>query len=819
MTLKRPIQYLIRIAGAFVSLLLLIYLGLVAYVQLNRTSILEKAKTALRERLGGDAHIGKLDLSFFRHFPNITARLSDVYLRDSSWAQHHHDLLKVTDAYISCNLFRSLFSWRVQVGEIDLEHGQIYFFTDSTGHSNTYMLKDQKARKEGTRPTNPPDIGLIDIRWVNEKQDKHKIFDLDVRQLYCHIDQDDRLLHLHVNTSAIVVNNFSFNTDKGSFLKARKLSGNFLVDYNTASKIIQFNEVGVAIDGHPFVFSGRFFPSVNPDPFFLKITTDNIVFRNVTALLTPNLQQKVDVYDINKPVSIHAQLDAGAADDPTPQIHVWVDLDNGEVLTPAGRFTVASFKGSFTNEAQRGQKRGDENSSLRFLGFSGQLQGLPLRADTITIMNLKFPRLDCDMHSRLGLERLNEITGSQTLQFTGGTGDMNLHYRGPLSENDTAGTVVNGRIDLDSAALIYLPYNFKLTNGKGRLAFKDQDVLIEQCSFRVGTTPIMVKGVAKNLVALLDRNSENVGVDLNLTTAHLDLQDLKALAGRARAGEPIRSNKTLFGESFSRIDHLLKEGAIHVGIEAGDLRYQKFTGAHARADLVFDDHEIKVNRLTIEQGGGAIDLQAKLSRKGMGENSPLWLETHLSQVDLPKLFVAFNDFGQDAVTSKNLKGRLSANIRLAGALTGNAKMVANSLKGAIDFTIQGGQLVNFEPMEKIKSSVLKNKDMSEIKFAELKNHFDLDSTTFNFQRMEIRSTAFTLYAEGVYDLRTGPDMSLQVPFSNLSKNQHKDIPPDSRGNDSKAGLSVRFRARRGDDGKLKITWDPFKKALKKVKHS
>ena len=84
--------------------------------------------------------------------------------------------------------------------------------------------------------------------------------------------------------------------------------------------------------------------------------------------------------------------------------------------------------------------------------------------------------------------------------------------------------------------------------------------------------------------------------------------------------------------------------------------------------------------------------------------------------------------------------------------------------------------------------------------------------------MEIRSTAFALYAEGIYDLKTGADMSLQIPLSNLSKKQDQDIPPDSRGNDSKAGLSVRLRAKTGSDGKVKITWDPFKKALKKVKN-
>jgi len=296
MILKRPIRYLIRIAGTLLCLLLLAWLGLAAYVMLNKATLLEKAKIAFRDRLGVEVRIGKLDVSFFRHFPNITARLSDVSLRDSAWQQHHHDLLKAADVFVSCNLFKSIFTRRVQVGEIDLEHGQVYFYTDTTGYSNTYLLRDRKPDTSG-KSADPPDIGLSDIRWVMERQDKHKIFDLGIDRLKCGIGKDNRLLRLDINTS-IRVNSLTFNTEKGSFVKGRRLSGRFLVEYNTGSKIIQFNGVKLMVDDHAFLFTGRFFPSVSPDPFFLKIEAENILYKQATALLTPNIQQKLDQYDI-----------------------------------------------------------------------------------------------------------------------------------------------------------------------------------------------------------------------------------------------------------------------------------------------------------------------------------------------------------------------------------------------------------------------------------------------------------------------------------------------------------------------------------------
>jgi hypothetical protein len=802
-------------------LLLLGWLGLMGYVTLNRTTLLERMRTELRKRVGNAVQVGSLDISFFRHFPDVTIRLSAVSIRDSAWHQHHHDLLKIAGADVELNVFKSLLKRQVQLGKVGLDHGQVYFYTDSTGYSNTSILKDLmrgggSAGRDG-QSSDLPEIGLSNIRWVMERQDKHKLFDLDVRRLSCSIGADDRQLQLDIGTD-IRVNSFSFNTEKGSFIRDKELTGHFTVQYSTASKIVQFKGATIKIDGHPFVFSGRFFPTVNPDPFFLTIETHDILFHQASALLTPNITQKVDQYDIDKPVTIFAQLDAGAADQQTPQVQVHLDLDNGNVLTPAGRWTAVSFKGSFINEWVHGQPRGDENSGIRVVAFSGALQNFPLRGDTVVFTNLTHPLLSCDLHSRFDLTKLNELTGSETIQFTNGTGTMDLVYKGPLSENDTTGTTVNGHLDLDSASITYLPDQFSLTGGHGRLLFKDQDLLIDPFSVQAGKSTIAVKGIARNLVALLDRNEENVSIGLNLSTPRLQLEDLVALVGRSQTTKKKPTTNSAFGEAFARVDHFLKEGAIRVGLEAANMSYQQFTGAHAKADILFDDHQIRLNKLTVQQAGGSLQMQATLKRLPEDGANPLTLRSRLDGVDLPGTFAAFDNFGQDAVSGKNLKGKLTADISLDGELTDKARLVPNSLKGTINFDITDGQLVNFEPMEKLREKVLKNKDLSLIRFADLNAQLDIDSTTVTMHRMEIRSTAFSLFAEGTYDLKKGPDMSLQIPLSNLSNDKDQSIPPESRGNDSKAGLSVRLRARRGEDGKLKISWDPFKKALKKARH-
>jgi hypothetical protein len=621
-----------------------------------------------------------------------------------------------------------------------------------------------------------------------DKQDRHKFFDLEFHRLECGIDEDDRAWTIDTRVDALV-KSFAFNVEKGSFIKDKRLTGRFTLVYNPGSKIVQFDKAPLRIDNHPFTLTGRFFPDVKPDPFVLHIHTTNIPYRQATALLTPLIQQKLDLYEVDKPVTIDATLDAGSADDPTPQITVQMNHE----------------------------KRQDENSAIRLMAFRGNFLNIPVQSDSVVITDLKNPVMHCNIHASFGLDRLNELLGSRSIQFRKGSCTADLQFKGPLKEGDTTSAVLNGGLSIDSGALSYVPYDFELSACTGKIRFKDQDLIFDQLAARTGDSRISLKGVIKNITPIISRPPRNVAMDFTLSSPLLDLEDLTPVLGRPKGEAPV-SRKVSghpFGQSASRLDELLRESAIHLQIDAPEVRYQHFTGARAAADLLFQNNEVTLKQMQLTQDGGSLTLNGTLRRPSGGGNT-LTFHSHIEQVDVHKLFAAFNDFGQEAISNKNLKGRLTADVEMTGRLTDKAKIIKNSLKGSIGFTLKGGQLIDYEPMQKVHETVLKNRDLSEIHFAEIKNQLDLDTTTLTIHRMEIQSTAFTLFVEGTYDMKAGPDLSLQVPLSNLKKNRNTEIPPESKGNDGKAGLSLRLRARRGDDGKMKISWDPFKKALKKM---
>jgi AsmA-like protein len=816
--LKKIRRYLIRIFGGILALLLLAWLLIGGYAMLNRQSLIKKAGTELQKRIGGEAHIGDIDISFFKHFPNITLHLSKVSLHDSLWEQHHHDLLSVDNIFIRFSFF-SLFSGHPRVDKIFLQQGSIYLFTDSTGYSNLNGILNRKQEttpKAAQKEILPPAISIANIRFVMDNQDNHKLLDFDIRQMDCLFEKNDRTLIIQVNTD-LTVNNFILNEEKGSFLKKKSLSGQFNILYNTASHIVQAEKMAIQIGGHPFLISGRFFPDVSPDPFSFTIETSGILYRQATALLTPALEQKLNEYDIDKPISLHAVIDAGSADDHMPLLNIRLLLDKGTVSTPIGQFTETTFTGTFNNEWIHGHKREDENSIIRFFPFTAKWENIPLQSDTVTVTNLHRPVLACNLHSAVELSRLNELSGSTSIQFVKGSGKLDVSFRGPLSGDDSTISSINGTLDLDTASITYLPYQFRLNDCNGRLRFKDQDFFVDKLEARAGSSKILVKGTSKNLVSFLGNSPDKVTIDWSITSPHLDLGDFTTLAGQpsySNSNPDTKTGKTPFGKTSARIDQLLKQCTVNLQLAAGDISYKKFTGARAKAELSFSNNEIRLNNMQVQQEIGSLTLNGKIRREAGKSGNPMSLQSHMEQVDISKIFNSFDNFGQQSITGKNLKGTLTADIQMTGRLTDKAQVLQNSLKGTVKFSLKNGQLVNFEPMEKINESVLKKRDLSDIYFAELTNQLDVDTSTITIHRMEIQSTALVLFVEGTYNWKRGTDLSIQVPLSNLKKRKQGE-PPPKLGVNGKTGLSVHLRAKTGEDGKLKISWDPFKKALKK----
>jgi hypothetical protein len=73
-------------------------------------------------------------------------------------------------------------------------------------------------------------------------------------------------------------------------------------------------------------------------------------------------------------------------------------------------------------------------------------------------------------------------------------------------------------------------------------------------------------------------------------------------------------------------------------------------------------------------------------------------------------------------------------------------------------------------------------------------------------RMQIESSVFNLFVEGVYGFEGSTDLRIQVPLKNLKKVDPAEMSKKAN-NKEKGGASIYLRAKSGADGKVGIGLD------------
>jgi hypothetical protein len=795
------------------GIVVILYTGLYIYVSSNKKSIIKQVTQEISEKISGDVTIGDVDLSLLRTFPHISVVLKNVLVTDSLFKQHNHPFFKGEKVYARLG-FMKLVQQKSALTGLRIVKGSFYLFTDTSGYSNTYLYKSKRNAEEQKGPKGKNELNSIifnDVRFTLDDKRRKKFHDFAIKDLSAQLeDKDPDYLRFDIEAD-MLVHSLSFNVPRGSFIKGKTFAGDFELSYNKKLKQLQFNDIDVEIADQPFNLNGKFDLDGSNPQFSLRVKTKNIVFPLAKTLVTAKIAKALSIVSMDKKIDVDVDVSGPLRAEPLIKIS-W--LTRGTNLkTPFLDFQNASFAGSYTNEVVAGATRNDENSRIELHDFKAEWQGLPLTSNNFQIVNLVNSVVICDLKSTFPLVKLNKIINTSSIKMNGGTGSININYKGPIAKNNNTNSFVNGVISFNNGLLLYAPRDVELKNVNGRIVFKSSDVFVQNIQAEVLNNKIIMEGEAKNLLTLISTEPNKAIINWSVYTPSLNLASFFfLLKPRKKSVVVVTDNNNGLERTARQIDEVLEKGSLNVSVKADRLSYKKFDATNAVAYISLLQDSYIIHKISMEHAGGQMDVNGSLFTKKDNYHQAK-LNVNMNNVDVSKTLAAFDNFGQDGITSQSLRGKFTSEMNATVGLDNNGNAYPSTLEGIVDFSLKNGALVNYAPIKKMQNFLFKNRDFNNIQFAELKNRLEIKNQEVKINRMEIQSSIFTMYVEGKYGLKGTTDISIQVPLSNI-RSRDSTYKPENLGTDKSGGRSVFLRGKPGKDGNVEFKLDLFNRYKK-----
>jgi len=784
-------------------LLLVVWMVLAIYIHNNKKGLLKKITYQINERINGNVSIQDMNLSFFRGFPGVSFSLNEVVLRDSLWNTHHHDLLNAQSVYVSFNAL-SLLSKSPEIKDVHITDAVVYLYIDSSGYSNTsiFQKKQKDAKKKNGKKPEINHVTFTDVTVTLDNDTKRKMFQLAISRLVAGATYNDTGWVAHTQED-IVFKDFTFNEEKGSFLKNKRLRSNLTVHFNDASKTLFIPQQSIRLDEDELKFWAKFMFINSPPQFSLKFIARQIQYKNAVALTSPNIQEKIKVMDLKNPLDLYTFIDGRIKFRDTPLVKVnWV-VKNNVFITPGGEITDCSFTGYFINSAIPGKGMNDKNSLISVPVFTGNYAGVPFRADSVSIENLIQPVLTGNLKSAFKVDKLNESIGSDAISFNKGNANMELTFKVGLSKNDPTPPFLKGYVGIRNLDFSYLPRDIHFSNSDVTLFFTGEDLLVRKTKLQSKNSVLYVDGIVRNFLNLYYTAPEKIILNWNIHSPLINLNEFQSLlSARKKTKAPKKFNQnTSAGKVTAQLDEVLDKSNVNMALSLNKVIYKKFIATDITATMQMNENNIFVKDAVINNSDGQLRLNADVYQKG--KVNDIAIKAAIKNVNVSKFFEGFSNFGQQTIKAENIKGKFTANVDAKTQITDGGEVVSNSMSGGLNFALADGELNDFEPFLKIGKIIFRNRNLGHVTFRDIHGKFDLLGDKIKIYPMHIESSAFTMGVEGMYGFNAGTNIFIDLPLRNPQKDA--DIQNDSlRAIRSMKGIVLRLQAVDGDDGKVHI---------------
>ena len=749
--------------GIFIALLF----GITALIiYLYEDEIKQYAVEELNKNLAVPVAVEEIELTLFSQFPSASLRFNKLFISDTA---NNDTLMYAEHLYMNFN-FWEMVGGDYTVNEVKAEKSVIKLHIDSLGNENYRILKEDSLDKKKAKfsfALQEVSFDKIQLSFSNHSTKQYYSINSESINFTGNFSQSDYELSA---TSNFYINQLKSNSIK--YVENKNAAANIVLKIHTDSSLYQLKKAEFSIEDLLFDINGKYTNNNDSSFMNLNIKGRNIDLQTAFSIFPKEYFEALSEYKASGMVVFETTIEGVISKDSSPRIVSDFTLQDGSLTEKqtGAHLNKLSLEGHFESRNKNNQEE------ITFKNINGVLEKGKIKGNVL-VSNFKNPSVKANLSGNLSMAKIKQFINSENIENLNGSALFQVEFAGIFNAaNDGKPKIKtsNGFIRIENVSLKTKTSHLAFTDLNGSLSLKKNDAAFSDLTGSVLSSQFKADGIIKNIIPFLLFKEEQLVIETDFRSKYVSLNEIMEGPTTSLSKESIPLN---FPDN---INFNLKS---HIG----ELTYGKFKATNLKGIVTYEKKKLVAKNITFKANKGSYVVSSEMEQTNI--NSFFWtIDGTANKIDIQNFFTEFNDFGQNFLTHKNIKGKATIQLSLATVIDGNMKIDMDRLYSVAKFSIQKGELIDqpalldiadYFAANKIVNTVIDNKllkkKIKHVKFANLDNNIIIDKGEIQIPQMTLSTNVMDLNISGIHGFDDNVDYHLNFRLNDvLVKNKNQD---------------------------------------------
>ncbi|MSQ79419.1 MAG: AsmA family protein [Flavobacteriaceae bacterium] len=765
---------------------LLLLVGLLAcFLMYLSANLKELVVLEMNKKLTAKVEVAAIETAIWNSFPQVLLVFKDVTIENPK-GMNQGELLKLKRVALRFN-FWDIVNSRYSISEVAIQGGQISLMTDANKQDNFRIWKSDSI-------TSGSDLTL-NLKLIVAKEVEISYMNIPDRQRYDFTAKNVELSGLFSSKEYTLdiggdVHLNSIVSGQATLIQNLPLSIKSSLKVDNEKGSFQIDKSNLQLNGLEFEAEGKLVYENSTWGIDTKIKGKKMNIPDLLGLLPFDWVEDLKEFKSTGQVYFDIEISGLFTENRTPDVRCNFGIRNGTLKKPGIALPLEqiSMEGNF----QYLNSAGTKISELLLSNVAGKMRGSSFKG-SLELKNLEDPVLKLNGTGDFDLQDVFGFLDLPSVNTAEGKGYLNILLESKLAyfgkREHLTKIKADGKATLQNGSLKYTDGTL-LKDLELHMTFNPKTLEISNCTGVLGQSDFAISGRATNWEGWL-LASDTLDLIAKFESKKFVWENRNRNADTTPFDWPQRVTANL--------DARVKK-----------FTFGNFTTENSVGTVNLTPEKMELKQVKMDVCGGSFLLE-KMEMKGGSDKYVVAAKMDIHRVDVSRLFSAFDDFGQQTLTHKHLKGLMDAkNLELLAVLDKHFQPVLDKVYLRTDLEIADGELNGFEPILAL-SRFIDVKELQHLKFDRLSNQIELKNSMVYIPKMDIHSNAMNLKVQGTHSFDNYMDYHIELKLKQLILKTRKQKKEDAFGeyedeNHKEKGMTL-YIGLKGKLGILKISYD------------